>query len=83
MNTIDTLLELKGDIAEIKEDVREATGAFKYDFAYDDCLKLIDDRIAQIETIPDMETAEMAAHLSHMMGYPIEEILKYMKGENK
>lgn len=55
MNTIDTLLELKGDIAEIKESVREATGAFKYDDCYDDCLKLIDTYIARIENNKEEE----------------------------
>lgn len=52
MNTIDTLLDIKGEIAEIKQRVREQTGAFKYDDCYDDTLKVIDAHIARLEQEP-------------------------------
>lgn len=49
MNTIDILLEIKADIAKVKREVQEATGSFKYDDCYQDCLKIIDAKIARIE----------------------------------
>lgn len=50
MKTItEALLNLKGDVAEMKERVREISGSYKYDDCYDDVLKLIDIKIARIE----------------------------------
>lgn len=78
MNTIAELLDIKGEIGEIKQQVREQTGAFKYDDCYDDCLKIIDVHIARLEQEPDYDL-KIADHLASYMGWPSEEILKLLK----